>query len=234
MDTTSTTRPSGARRHTQKKDAHLGRTIAGRRHARKPTPLPLALPTTRDDSQLHRSNNQSACTHARARGRPRPRSARASPGDQPQGGPPCDSPHHFFKSGNEFTLHTPNNRKGSSQKPKEAPPKKSAGGCEFRRFGRWSLPSKRLRARPRASLRREKALPAGARPRPGCVGGATPRVRARAGAAAPPVRRAPPPLAPISSPPTPPRGARCWTRSEGRRSDSGLSAAGIASTSIAS
>ena len=138
MDTTSTTRPSGARRHTQKKDTHLGRTIAGRRHARKPTPLPLALPTTRDDSQLHRSNNQSACTHARARARPRPRSARASPGDQPQGGPPRDSPHHFFKSGNEFTLHTPNNRKGSSEKPKEAPPKKSAGGCEFRRSHRVS------------------------------------------------------------------------------------------------
>ena len=46
------------------------------------------------------------------------------------------------------------------EKPKEAPPKKSAGGCEFRRshprFGRWSLPSKRLCARPGASLRREK------------------------------------------------------------------------------
>ena len=143
----------------------------------------------------------------------------------------------FFKSGNEFTLHTPNNRKGSSEKPKEAPPKKSAGGCEFRRSHRVSAAGRSHQnafARPRASLRREKALPASARPRPGCVGGATVRVRARAGAAAPPARRAPPPLAPISSPHIPPRGARCWTRSEGRRSDSGLSAAGTASTSIAS
>ena len=131
MDTTSTTRPSGARRHTQKKDTHLGRTIAGRRHARKPTPLPLALPTTRDDSQLHRSNNQSACTHARARARPRPRSARASPGDQPQGGPPCDSPHHFFKvaMSSHFTRQTIGKARRKSQRRPHR--KKARAGVNF-------------------------------------------------------------------------------------------------------